>query len=347
VTLTALDLFGGAGGMTVGLAAAGFRVIATVDSSPLAVRAYQANHPDVRVWGQDIRRLEPARVASELSLDRGELDLLAGCPPCQGFSALRTHRRRTSVPDPRNGLVAQFARWTEMLMPRALMLENVPGLAGDIRLARMVRRLERRGYKLTWGILDAADYGVPQRRRRLVLLGVLKGDPKFAPSEPRLATVRGAIGDLPLPTDSDDPLHNHGEQRSEDVRKRIAAIPPEGGLRALADDRQLPCHRRTGGFYDVYGRMRWEEPAPTITGGCINPSKGRFLHPVQDRAITLREAALLQSFPPDYRLPLEHGKYRAAELIGNALPPMFVQRHAAALAKTILGRRVHARQTPA
>jgi DNA (cytosine-5)-methyltransferase 1 len=118
---------------------------------------------------------------------------------------------------------------------------------------------------------------------------------------------------------------------------RIAEIPPEGGLRQLGDDCQLPCHRRTTGFFDVYGRMRWDEPAPTITGGCINPSKGRFLHPEQNRAITLREAMLLQAFPADYKLPLDRGKYRAAELVGNALPPRFVECHATKLAAA-LGR---------
>ena len=140
--------------------------------------------------------------------------------------------------------------------------------------------------------------------------------------------MREAIGWLPEPSESDDPLHNHGESRSEEVRRRIEAIPPEGGLRQLGVEHQLACHVRTRGFYDIYGRMAWDAPAPTITGGCINPSKGRFLHPEQPRAITLREAALLQSFPGRYQFPLDRGKYRAADLIGNALPPTFVRHHA-------------------
>jgi DNA (cytosine-5)-methyltransferase 1 len=344
MTLIAIDLFGGAGGMTVGLQAAGFDVVAAVDNSPLAVSAYRANHPAVSVWQRDIRRLDPAQVAAELAISPGELDLLAGCPPCQGFSTIRTRRQRSSVPDARNGLVAQFARWAQALMPRALMLENVPGLADDVRLTRMTRRLERLGYTLTRAIRDAADYGVPQRRRRFVLLGVLEGEIGFAAPDGTALTVRDAIGSLPPPEESDDPLHNHGEQRSEKIRRRIAAIPSEGGLRQLSFDQQLACHQRTAGFYDVYGRMRWDEPAPTITAGCINPSKGRFLHPDQDRAITLREAALLQAFPANYHLPLQRGKYRAAELIGNALPPTFVQRHAAELATALDGPvRAHGR----
>lgn len=335
--LTAIDIFGGAGGLTLGLREAGFEVLGAVDNSPLAVQAYRMNHAGVRTWRRDIRGLDPSLVAAELGIKPGQLSLLAGCPPCQGFSTIRTRRRGTNVEDRRNGLVAQFARWAEVLRPRALMMENVPGLADDIRLARMTGRLERFGYRLTSGILDAADYGVPQRRRRFVLLGVLEREIDFPSSTEKRRTVREAIGHLPEPDESDDPLHNHGEQRSEDVRARIAAIPAECGLRQLDESHQLECHRRMAGFYDVYGRMRWDEPAPTITGGCINPSKGRFLHPEQNRAITLREAALLQSFPGDYELPLDRGKYRAAELIGNALPPRFVGHHAAALAAALQG----------
>jgi DNA (cytosine-5)-methyltransferase 1 len=113
-------------------------------------------------------------------------------------------------------------------------------------------------------------------------------------------------------------------------------VPKDGGSRTdLPDAMQLACHTRVDGFHDVYGRMAWDRPAPTITGGCINPSKGRFLHPEEDRAITLREAALLQSFPPGHVFSLRRGKYAAAELIGNALPPAFVRRHARPIAEAL------------
>ena len=333
----AVDLFGGAGGLTVGLKAADFEVIGAVDSDPLAVAAYKANHPEVRVWERNIEGLDPLDVAAELGFGPGELDLLAGCPPCQGFSTIRTRHKSTNVDDKRNRLVARFARWAEVLRPRALMMENVPGLADDIRLARVLGRLRRAGYVVSKDVLDAVDYGVPQRRKRLVLLAMREATIPFAAADDAVRTVRDAIGDLPRPEESDDPLHNHGEQRSKDVRDRIAAIPAESGLRLLGAERQLACHQRTNGFYDIYGRMVWNEPAPTITGGCINPSKGRFLHPDQNRAITLREAALLQSFPPDYELPLDRGKYNAAALVGNALPPEFVFRHAAQVAAALRG----------
>jgi DNA (cytosine-5)-methyltransferase 1 len=333
--LRAIDLFGGAGGLTAGLRAADFEVVGAVDSLPLAIAAYRANHPGVRVWQKDIRRLDPEAVRRELGLKRGDLDLLAGCPPCQGFSSIRTMRKSTAVEDPRNTLVAQFARWAEALRPRALMMENVPGLAEDIRLSRAIGRLERAGYSIVSNVLDAADYGVPQRRRRLVMLGILDGEVSQAAPAARRSTVREAISHLPRPHRSDDALHSHGEQRSDRIRRRIASIPPEGSLTQLGQAEQLACHRRSSGFYDVYGRMRWDQPAPTITGGCINPSKGRFLHPQQNRAITLREAALLQSFPADYLFPLDRGKYHAATLIGNALPPLFAQHQAQALASAL------------
>jgi DNA (cytosine-5)-methyltransferase 1 len=336
--LTAFDLFCGAGGLTEGLKQAGFRVLAAVDNAPLAVDTYRLNHGGTRVWLCDIRQLSPLTIAEEVGTGVGELDLLAGCPPCQGFSSLRTKHQRTSIRDARNELVAQFARYAEVLRPRALMMENVPGLADDIRLKRVLTRLRRIGYRLTHDVLDAADYGVPQRRRRLVLLGLLGQEVRFAEPTARRRTVRQAIGALTAPQDSDDPLHNHGENRSERVRKRIESIPAEGSLRLMAAEDQLACHKRTNGFYDIYGRMAWDEPAPTITGGCINPSKGRFLHPDQPRAITLREAALLQSFPRRYRFPLDRGKYHAADLIGNALPPRFVALHADQIAVALTGR---------
>jgi DNA (cytosine-5)-methyltransferase 1 len=217
------------------------------------------------------------------------------------------------------------------------MLENVPGLAENRRFVAFRKELESQGYCVKWDVLNAADYGVPQRRRRLVLLASMLGEPEFAPKARNYRTVRQFIANLPTPEQSRDPLHNYSVQRSEKVFDLIAGIPPDGGSRrALGSKKQLPCHKRTMGFWDVYGRMAWDKPAPTITGGCINPSKGRFLHPKEDRAITLREAALLQTFPKSYCFPLDQGRYPVALLIGNALPPEFIRRHAGALMKSAL-----------
>lgn len=321
----------------MGLQEAGFSVVGAVDVSDLAIEGYRANHPETHVWHQNIRSLSPAKMMEVLGLAPGELDLLAGCPPCQGFSTMRTLRRGTSVADKRNSLVAQFGRFAAALMPRALLMENVPGLKDEPGLHRLVKRLEKLGYNVVTGVRDAADYGVPQRRKRFVLIGMRDGAPgAFAEPRSTRQTVRDALEDLPPPSESDDPLHNHGEQRSRRIRNLIAAIPHDGGgQRDLPRRRQLACHKRSNGFFDVYGRMAWDRPSPTITSGCINPSKGRFLHPDQDRAITLREAALLQSFPPNYEIPLRAGKYKAADLIGNAIPPAFVASHAGPIARAL------------
>src|SRR5262249_33536932 len=152
-----------------------------------------------------------------------------------------------------------------------------------------------------WDIKDARHYGVPQRRKRLIMVAGWGFDVSLAKESETIKTVWQAIGDLKTPGRSRDKLQNLPENRSAKVLRLIRAIPKNGGSRSnLPKRRQLDCHKRTDGFKDIYGRMAWYEPAPTITGGCYNPSKGRFLHPVEDRAITLREAAILQSFPRRY-----------------------------------------------
>lgn len=324
-----MDLFCGCGGLTLGLKLAGFRVVGAVDADPLAVETYRVNHPEVPVWETDIRRLEVSEVMERLRLTRGELDLLAGCPPCQGFSSIRTLNGTRTVNDDRNDLVFDFLRFVEGFLPKTVMMENVPALITDSRMETVCRALRELGYSGEPRILDAADFGVPQRRRRMILMAGRFGPIEYAAPSKEKVTVWESIGNLPRPGESGDPLHDFPEKRSSRVLEVIRRIPHDGGSRTdLGPDQQLACHMKCNGFKDVYGRMRWGSVAPTITGGCTNPSKGRFLHPDQDRAITLREAALLQTFPPDYWFSLRRGKGAAAALIGNALPPKFIQHHA-------------------
>lgn len=216
------------------------------------------------------------------------------------------------------------------------MMENVPGLAQNDRAQQVMKRLRSAGYRCEVRVFNASDFGAAQRRKRMIMVGVLNGQPAFAEKARRIRTVKGVIGRLPEPNESEDPLHNYQTQRSQYVENLIALIPKDGGgRRDLPEKYQLECHKKCNGFKDVYGRMSWDAPSPTITGGCINPSKGRFLHPEQNRAITLREAAMLQGFPQNYKFSLSRGRYPAAQMIGNAFPPIFAEKHAIAVAKAL------------
>jgi DNA (cytosine-5)-methyltransferase 1 len=326
----AIDLFSGCGGLTLGLKQAGFDVVGAVEVNAAAATSYRANHDDVLLKDIDIRKLSATGLRRELKLEVGELDLLAGCPPCQGFSTLRTRNGAHRNRDIRNDLIHEMLRFARAFKPKAIMMENVPRLALHKPFKDLCNGLRQLGYRLSFDIKDASKYGVPQRRRRLILLASRGFDIPFPPEARRLRTVRAAIGQMADPGRGRDALHNMLEKmRSERVQKLIRDIPKDGGSRSdLPKSRQLDCHKMSDGFKDVYGRMAWEKVAPTITSGCFNPSKGRFLHPEQNRAITMREAALLQGFPKSYIFDLSAGKEAVALMIGNALPPEFIRRHA-------------------
>lgn len=328
----AIDLFCGCGGTTQGLKDAGFRVIAGVEVEPLAIKTFRKNHHRVKVWDDDITELQPKQLLEHHKLDRGDLDLLAGCPPCQAFSTMRRlNGRRRVVDKTGKDLVFEFLRLVEGLLPKVILIENVPRLIEDYRLNEVRKKLRELGFIGKPKIFNGAHYGLPQRRRRMIFIASRIGKIDYADplDSEYLATVRDAIEGLPIPGGSCDPLHDLTENRSEKIKLLISKIPKDGGSRAaLGDEHQLECHKKCNGFKDVYGRMSWGKVSPTITSGCINPSKGRFLHPQQDRAITLREAALLQSFPPNYHFCMDRGKYAVAVMIGNAFPPKFVKLHA-------------------
>lgn len=339
--LTAVDLFSGCGGLSYGLEEAGFLVVGAVEIDRKAQATYKLNHPSVRLYAQDIRALDPAQVMKDSGLKPGELDLLAGCPPCQGFSRLRTKNQQASVMDERNNLVAEFVRFVKVLKPKTIMLENVPPLVKDSRFTQMCNQLYELGYETVVHVLDAADYKVPQRRKRLIMLASRIHKPQIAPKADHRMTVRQALAVVDAPSTTKDKLHGMGEKRSQAVRDLIARIPKNGGSRSdLGPEHQLGCHKRSNGFYDVYGRMAWDDVSPTITSGCHNPSKGRFLHPSYNRTITLREAALLQGFPKNYVFDTSHGKEAIALMIGNALPPPFIAAHAGALRDGLLAAQV-------
>jgi DNA (cytosine-5)-methyltransferase 1 len=330
--LRAIDLFAGCGGLSSGLRRAGFKIVSAVEIDDLAVATYRANHRGVNLIQDDIRVV----TGKELVGGEEHIDVIAGCPPCQGFSRVRRRNRTRAARDDRNGLIAEFSRIVEEVEPKAVFLENVPGIENDKRFQAFLDRLEKIGYVVNWDLLQLAEYGVPQWRRRAVVLAG-KGFKIAMPNPCRqLRTVKSAIYSLPVPKGSRNGLHRGITQHTPLIMARIRAVPKNGGSRsAWPKELQLKCHDDCGGFKDVYGRMAWDEPAPTITGGCINASKGRFLHPVQNRAITLLEAALLQTFPRRYSFSEVRGRYAVAEMIGNALPPTFAERVGRSIAEAM------------
>ena len=341
-TLTAVDLFSGAGGLTLGLKQAGFKVLAGIEIEQIPASTYGLNHPDVHCFNKDIREVGAVELLKTIGLKRGELDLLAGCPPCQGFSTLRTRKKFNAVADDRNDLLFEFLRIVEAISPRSIMMENVPALAEDNRMRAFLKRVSVLGYKVgrkNVRVEDASEYGVPQRRYRMILIASKTGQVERAEKSETI-TVRECLDAVRLAPvgKAGDPLHDHVPNRAPHVAEIIHNIPKDGGSRAsLPEHLILDCHKdKKSGFRDVYGRMSWDKVSPTMTGGCGNPSKGRYLHPEEDRAISLREAALFQTFPADYWFDLSEGRGKVALMIGNALPPEFIRRHAVEITKALL-----------
>ena len=344
--MIAVDVFSGAGGLSEGLKGAEFRIGAAIEIDPVAVDTYKANHPEVVIFRQDVKTVRGTDILGVLQAR--PIDLMASCPPCQGFSTLSGRREGD---DPRNELVHEVSRLARELKPRMLMMENVPGLLtrGKPLFDELVAGLLDLKYKLVWSTLQVADYGVPQMRRRLVLFGARGFAPQLPdPTHDRLGrggrmqwrTVRDAIPagigrPVPLPTarrSGGPQSHNwHVVREISDLnRKRLKDARPGHGWETLPKELRVKCHQEApaGYFSNVYGRMAWNRPGPTITAGCTNPGMGRFGHPSQLRTISVREAALLQTFPEDYIFDTDLIG-RATSMIGNALPCTFAEALAA------------------
>lgn len=327
-TLTAVDLFAGAGGATEGLSRAGFRVLAAVENDADAVRTFEANHEDVRVLAEDIENVSPEELRQALGLARRDLTLLTACPPCQGFSTLGTRRRD----DARNDLVAEVWRFARALLPEAVLVENVPGLVNNARWDDLCSRLRDSSYQIRHWIVDAADFGVPQRRRRLIAIAVREDattrlpddlhEALPAPFRREPAHARDAMAAAGPVEGTEDRWHRP-RNLTPAVLERVRAIPPGGDHYDLPEDLQLECHKRLSrrgrtASTGPYSRMSLDGPAPTMTTRCTTVSCGRFIHPTEDRGISLREAALLQTFPVDYQFVGSHESVERQ--IGNAVP---------------------------
>lgn len=336
--ITAIDLFSGCGGLTQGLKQAGINVITAVEINKNAAKAYAMNHPEIELIQEDIRNITAEYIIK--SAKGKKINLVAGCPPCQGFSNIRTLNRRNIIEDDRNELIIDFLRIIEGIMPTFIIMENVPGIVRYNNFNDTIKKLTSLGYNLDYKIVNVEKYGVPQRRKRLVLLGSLDHEveiPQFI--ENSKTTVRDYIYNLPSVNESNDPIHKIHSNHTEKIKKIISLIPKNGGSRKqLPLEYWLDCHKKENvGFNDIYGRLNWDKVSSTITGGCLNPSKGRFLHPIEDRSITAREAALLQTFPIDYKFPTDISKTELAQMIGNSFPPRFSEIQASYLKSLIKG----------
>jgi DNA (cytosine-5)-methyltransferase 1 len=341
---TVADIFAGCGGGSIGFQQVGFDVVGAVEIDGDAAAAYAAN-VGVEPLRRDIREVAGRDLVNGSGVGIGELTLLFGCPPCQSFTILRRSAAESAADGVRNSLPQEYSRLVEELRPRHIAFENVPGMVSGRwrhRFDELLADLERLGYRCVWAVLDAADFGVPQRRCRVVVVGSRLVDPVLPASTHRASgqgglpahrTVRDAIGGLcrlgPGEADPADALHC-ARRHSDIAIRRLRAVPEGGGRKNLPPELELACHKRNPGYYDIYGRMWWDRVAPTLTSGCTNVTKGRFGHPEQDRAITLREALLLQGFPPG--ATVRGDTDTMALQVGNAVPPPLM----AALGQAIL-----------
>ena len=340
---SAIDLFSGCGGLSLGLRRAGFRVAAAVELHSRAANTYSRNHPGTQVLIRDLRSVSGEQLQAATGCEK--VSLVVGCAPCQGFCSLTSKYSRE---DERNGLLMEMARIVRELQPDAVMMENVPGLAsrGKVIFSNFMEALEEEGYLPEARIVQMANYGVPQYRRRLVTLAG-KGFripfpactharlPKPGSQQVPWVTVRSAIHEMSPPLKLSEARKNGGPRKNNwhvvrdlqpQTKARLKAAQP-GKTWLEVEERLRPkCHRDGyKGFTNVYGRMKWDDVSVTITGGCTTPCKGRFGHPDRRRTtISVREAALLQTFPESYVFECDFID-EVCEMIGNAVPPLFAE----------------------
>ena len=332
-----VDLFSGAGGFSLGALNAGARIVFSVEFDKSAATTYRRNicGPDgPALYADDIAELDANRLALLHFPGESECDLLLGGPPCQGFSVHRTGN--SGIGDDRNELIYRYFDFIRALRPKAFLMENVPGMLRPeyIDYLNKFRQLgKNEGYTIfDPAILDARDFGVPQRRKRVFILGVRDCERMAAhewPPVPTHSKVPSLLTkewrpcrDVFLPAPAGDlcDVHmQHGRELTEIFRN----TPANGGSRRDSG-RILPCHVIHDGHKDVYGRIDVEKPAPTMTGGCINPSKGRFVHPVEHHGITVRQAARIQTFPDHF--VFKGGLIASGKQIGNAVPVVLAEK---------------------
>ena len=325
-----VDLFCGIGGLSYGMKSSGFKILVGYDLDRTCKFAYETNNEAVFKY-KDIRQIQGKDILTYYS--RKSVKVLAGCAPCQPFSS---YAFKNKEKDPNKyDLLYEFGRLVKEVKPDIVTMENVPSIATFKQkpvLSDFVDTLKTEGYFVTYKVVFCPDYGIPQTRKRLVLLasklGIIELIKPTHTAE-LYVTVRDVIGDLPElkagEHDSKDHLHRCSALSPINMR-RIQATPYGGGWHDWPEELRLECHKKKSGhsFASVYGRMKWDEPAPTMTTQCTGIGNGRFGHPVQNRAISAREAALIQTFPITYRFfdnEEEVSLTKVSRYIGNAVPP--------------------------
>jgi DNA (cytosine-5)-methyltransferase 1 len=358
----AVDLFCGCGGISVGLEKAGYTVLAGIDIEKRYLASFKHNFPHAKALNTDISATPPEEFMSLVGVEVGELDLLVGGPPCQGFSK-NVPRKFRYLEDPKNLLVKSFLDYCEALQPKQVLMENVAEMKNgfdESYSSEIISRLTNAGYVVTSTVLNAADYGVPQRRRRAFFLANRFGV-EFSPprpthtqpnandrisdlfSHPAHVNVQAAISDLPRVNHGEgaDPVSYATRPQSEyqELLRGESAAVKNHVARKLAPTqferlssigpgqghKDLPLHLQTkGGFSGAYGRLTWDMIAPTITRWVFHPGSGRWGHPEDVRTLTIREVARIQSFPDSFEFV---GSYNdQAGQLGNAVPPLLAQR---------------------
>jgi DNA (cytosine-5)-methyltransferase 1 len=328
MAIAAIDLFCGAGGLTRGLEMEGVDVRSGIDVDPECRYPYEANN-----WARFVQADVASLTADDLvrTWDGAGVRLLAGCAPCQPFSTYTQGKAVEQDPNGRWRLLEVFGEMARDSLPELVTMENVPDLRKHAVYEVFLSNLKTNGYEVSENIVECEFYGVPQRRRRLVVLASRLGAIRLVSPEEfgaQARTVRDAIGHLPRIGQGEkhpsDPLHRASSLSPLNLR-RIRASKPGGSWHDWDDALVAPCHAREKGkgYRSVYGRMEWDRPAPTITTQAYGFGSGRFGHPEQHRALSLREAALLQTFPQDYAfMPpnSEPAMKSIGRLIGNAVP---------------------------
>ena len=327
------DFFCGCGGTSAGLRTAGMRIIFGLDNDAEASATYRINFPDAAFIEKDILSVSTDEIVREIGDEDGPL-LISACAPCQPYSTFASARRA----DPRRRLLLRLLPVIRRLNPEFVLVENVPGLRSQFAPAGTFNRFKKAlgslGYYVESGVVDCQNYGVPQRRRRLLIMASRLGPIALpAPTHGRssgvlpISTVADWIGDLPpVQAGQKHPeIPNHMASGLTELNLRRLQATPEGGGRAdWPEELRLTCHSNHRGHSDVYGRMRFDLPAPALTTKCTSISNGRFGHPRQDRPITVREAASLQTFPRDFNFV--GGIKSTTRQVGNAVPVLLAQR---------------------